>query len=98
MVMQASVKPIDAPAPAKEPAADATASTGTRRLTLPVILMINAVVLLTLGLILYFVLRNPPAAVPTVKGARASADSAAKGAVDSAKVQGDSAGATAPKP
>ncbi len=95
--MQASVKPIDVAPPSAEPVAERDASSGPRRLTLPVILMINAIVLLTLGLILYFVLRNPPAAVPTVKGAKASADSAAKSATDSAKVRGDSAGVAAPK-
>ena len=76
MVMQAQVKPVDAPVVAKEPVADATPSHVPRRLTLPVILMINAVLLLTIALILYFVMRAPPPAVPTAAGAKAAADSA----------------------
>ncbi|MES3036210.1 MAG: hypothetical protein V4813_19565 [Gemmatimonadota bacterium] len=50
------------------------------------ILMINAVILLALVLILYFVFRRPPDAIPTAAGTKASADSVAKAGADSAAV------------
>lgn len=61
MIMKAAVQPVEAPTP-KEPATAPAAKATSQRLTLPVILMINGVILLTLGLILYFALRTPPAA------------------------------------
>gem|GEM_PF-5957119 len=83
LVMQAQVKPVDAPTVSTEAPTKVDESTGARRLTMPIILMINAVVLLTIVLILYFVLRRPPDAAPVAPGTTMSADSVAAGRNDS---------------
>jgi hypothetical protein len=88
MVMQAAVKPVEAPKPREtEPVPAAPAAS---RLTMPVILMINGVILLALVLILYFAFRSPPAAVQGAGGAAATADSTAARAGDSASTRRDS--------
>lgn len=82
LVLKKQVPVVAAPAVEREAAA--TTQKSPSRLTLPVILAINAVVLLTLALILYFVFRSPPATVPTLKGAQSAADSTGRAAIDSA--------------
>lgn len=85
LIMKKQVPVVTAPTAERE-AATPTQKTPTR-LTLPIILTINAVVLLTLALILYFVFRSPPDTVPTLTGAKAAADSTRRAAVDSATLR-----------
>lgn len=82
MVMQAQVKPVQAAASRDQVPAPVAAAPASR-LTMPVILMINGVILLTLVLILYFAFRSPPTAAPSLNGAKAMSDSATTGGTDS---------------
>ncbi len=90
MIMKSAVQPVEAP-PAREPVSTATNAAKAQRLTMPVILMINGVILLTLGLILYFALRTPPATPAPSGGTVPTADSAASGGADGGAAPKDSA-------
>lgn len=82
--------PVLPPPPAvSAPVTNADATSGTKgRLSLPVILAINAIIIVTIALILYFVFRRPPTAVPTVP--TVGADSLHR-ATDSSAHKADSA-------
>ena len=78
MIMKSAVQPVEAPA-VRGPVAATVPAAKPQRLTMPVILMINAVILLTLGLFGYFALRTPPAPPATSNGAPPVSDSATGG-------------------
>lgn len=86
MQMQAKVKPVEAPEARDKVAAPASAPTASR-LTTPVILIINGIILVTLVLILYFAFRRPSTSAASLQGAGTSADSVAK----ASRAPGDSA-------
>ena len=78
MIMKSAVQAVEAPA-VREPVSASVPAAKPRRLTMPVILMINAVILLTLGLFGYFALRTKPAPPATSNGAVPVTDSATGG-------------------
>ena len=90
MIMNAAVPAVALPS--KEGEKPASIAKSPTRLTLPVILIINAVLLLALLLILYFAFRNPPASVPTIKDAKNSADSTRLARTDSGAPRDSNAG------